>query len=178
MLVGGQPTSIPLPFNQCVVPQGINGPVAIFITSDGQPLVNNVVDRATSQLVAGPTMAFIDTQPQMLGMLVRTSSSSSSSSSNSTVSSGSSSDSGSSSSSSSAGSTVTSSAVTSITTQTISPEQAQSIIQSASASATAASSSSTSSSSSPPNNSATGPADNGAVTINGWRTVPASSIQG
>jgi hypothetical protein len=187
MMVGGQPTSIPLPIDQCVVPDGINGPVAIFITSDGQPLVNNVVDRATTQLVAGPTMAFIDTQPQMLGMLARTSPSSSSSS-NSTVSSASGSDSGSSSSSdsgsgSSSGSTSTTSAVTSITTQTISPEEAQSIIQSASATATAASSlstspSSSSSSSPPPNNGATGPAANGAVTIDGWRTVPASSIQG
>ncbi|KAF8898121.1 ferritin-like domain-containing protein [Gymnopilus junonius] len=72
MMLGGQPFSIPLPYSQCVVPQGINGPVAIFITSDGQPLINNVRDRATTQLVAGPTMAFIDTQPQMLGQLART----------------------------------------------------------------------------------------------------------
>jgi hypothetical protein len=71
MLLGGQATSIPLPFDNCVVPDGINGPVAIFITSDGQPLINNVRDRATSQLVAGPTMAFIDTKPQTLGQLAR-----------------------------------------------------------------------------------------------------------
>jgi hypothetical protein len=72
MMLGGQTTSIALPINNCVVPSNINGPVVIWITSDGQPLVNNVVDRATSQLVAGPTMAFIDTQVQMLGMLART----------------------------------------------------------------------------------------------------------
>ncbi|KAF8966499.1 ferritin-like domain-containing protein [Flammula alnicola] len=71
MLIGGQFASIPLPFNNCVVPSGINGPVAIFVTSDGQPLLNNVRDRATTQLVAGPTMAFIDTQPDMLGQLAR-----------------------------------------------------------------------------------------------------------
>jgi len=71
MLLGGQPFSIPLPFDNCVVPQGVNGPVAIFITSDGQPLINNVRDRATTQLVAGPTMAFIDSQPEMLGELAR-----------------------------------------------------------------------------------------------------------
>ncbi|KDR74478.1 hypothetical protein GALMADRAFT_99524 [Galerina marginata CBS 339.88] len=71
MMLGGQPFSIPLPFSSCVVPAGINGPVAIFITSDGQPLINNVRDRATTQLVAGPAMAFIDTQPQMLGQLAR-----------------------------------------------------------------------------------------------------------
>jgi hypothetical protein len=73
MLLGGQATSIPLPFDNCTVPEGINGPVAIFITSDGQPLINNVRDRATSQLVAGPTMAFIDTKPQLLGQLARSS---------------------------------------------------------------------------------------------------------
>lgn len=71
MMLGGQFASIPLPFDNCVVPDGINGPVAIFITSDGQPLINNVRDRATTQLVAGPTMAFIDTKPQMLGQLAR-----------------------------------------------------------------------------------------------------------
>ncbi|KIM42880.1 hypothetical protein M413DRAFT_10301 [Hebeloma cylindrosporum] len=71
MMLGGQFASIPLPFDNCVVPAGINGPVAIFITSDGQPLINNVRDRATTQLVAGPTMAFIDTKPQMLGQISR-----------------------------------------------------------------------------------------------------------
>ncbi|KAF8811855.1 hypothetical protein BYT27DRAFT_7252377 [Phlegmacium glaucopus] len=96
MLLGGQPTSIPFPFNSCVVPPGINGPVAIFITSDGQPLINNVVDRATTQLVAGPLLTFIDTQPQKLGEAVGIasgSSSGSSSSGSSTDSSGSSTDS-------------------------------------------------------------------------------------
>jgi hypothetical protein len=71
MLLGGLPTSIPLPLSQCVVPSGINGPVVIWITSDGQPLLNDVVNRATVPVVAGPTMAFIDTIPQELGQLVR-----------------------------------------------------------------------------------------------------------
>jgi len=71
MMLGGLPMSIPLPFDNCVVPDGINGPVAIWVTSDGQPLINNVRDRATTQLVAGPLLAFIDTQPQMLGQLAR-----------------------------------------------------------------------------------------------------------
>ncbi|KAF9004732.1 ferritin-like domain-containing protein [Cyathus striatus] len=71
MLIGGASNSIALPFNQCVVPAGINGPVAIFVTSDGNPLINNVRDRASDKLIAGPTMAFIDTQPQVLGQLAR-----------------------------------------------------------------------------------------------------------
>lgn len=70
MLLGGASTAIPLPFNECIVPD-INGPVAIFITSDNQPLINNVRDRDTLKLVAGPTLAFIDTKPQSLGALAR-----------------------------------------------------------------------------------------------------------
>lgn len=71
MLIGGMAMSIPLPMSQCVVPEGINGPVAIWITSDGQPLLNNLRDRATTQMIAGPTFAFIDTQPELLGQLAR-----------------------------------------------------------------------------------------------------------
>ncbi|KAI0829366.1 ferritin-like domain-containing protein [Trametes gibbosa] len=70
MLVGGMPTTISLPIDQCVVPDGVEGPVAIFITADDQALNNNVRDRASQAVVAGPTMAFIDTQKQLLGQLV------------------------------------------------------------------------------------------------------------
>ena len=72
MLAGGLPFSISLPVGECVVPEGITGPVALFITSDPQPLINNPVNRATDKLVAGPTIAFIDNRPQILGQLART----------------------------------------------------------------------------------------------------------
>lgn len=72
MLVGGLPFSISLPLSQCVVPDGINGPVALWVTSDLQPLVNNPRDRAVDKLVAGPTIAFLDTKPQILGQIART----------------------------------------------------------------------------------------------------------
>jgi len=71
MLVGGLPFTISLPLAQCVVPDGINGPVALWVTSDPQPLVNNPRDRAVDKLVAGPTIAFIDTKPQLLGQMAR-----------------------------------------------------------------------------------------------------------
>jgi len=71
MLVGGLPCTISLPLAQCVVPGNINGPVAIWVTSDSQPLINDPIDRATDKLVAGPTIAFIDIQPQILGQLAR-----------------------------------------------------------------------------------------------------------
>lgn len=72
MMVGGLAFSISLPISQCVVPNGVNGPVALWITSDSQPLINNPIDRATDKQVAGPTIAFIDSQPQLLGQMVRT----------------------------------------------------------------------------------------------------------
>jgi len=75
MLIGGSVIAIALPFDQCVVPPGINGPVAIFITSDGQPLLNNVRDRAQISIEAGPSMAFIDSAPDAITSLVRPSSS-------------------------------------------------------------------------------------------------------
>jgi len=71
MLVGGLPCTISLPLSQCVVPDGINGPVALWVTSDSQPLINNPRDRAVDKLVAGPTIAFLDTKPQILGQMAR-----------------------------------------------------------------------------------------------------------
>jgi hypothetical protein len=70
MLIGGAHATLAFPIEQCVVPD-INGPVALWITSDGQPLINNVRDRSTAQLIAGPTFAFIDTKPEVLGSLAR-----------------------------------------------------------------------------------------------------------
>lgn len=71
MLLGGAPFSIALPLADCVVPQGVNGPVALFITSDAQPLANNPRDRANNKIIAGPTMAFIDPTSQMIASLAR-----------------------------------------------------------------------------------------------------------
>jgi len=71
MLIGGMPFSLSLPISQCVVPQGIDGPVAIWITSDDQPLNGGVVDRQSNAIVAGPLMAFINSQPDFLSSLIR-----------------------------------------------------------------------------------------------------------
>jgi len=71
MLAGGLPSTISLPLSQCIVPKGITGPVALWVTSDSQPLINNPRDRAVDKLVAGPTMAFLDNKPQILGQIAR-----------------------------------------------------------------------------------------------------------
>lgn len=181
MLLGGMPFSIALPLSQCVVPDGVNGPVVIFITRDSQPLLNNVIDRGTAQLVAGPTIAFIDTEPEMLGALARNPGSPGSQAA------------------------TTTGAVASLSTTTISPDQAQSLLSSFSTTATAsATSTSTSTSASiststsvaaaaatPPSsnnvppvpqgnivtmNTFTGPVDNGSINVEGFTNVPASAV--
>jgi len=71
MMIGGLPTSIPLPIDECIVPAGVNGPVWIWLTTDGQPLASDIHVRASTQILAGPAAAFIDTQSDALGALVR-----------------------------------------------------------------------------------------------------------
>jgi hypothetical protein len=162
MLVGGLPFSISLPFNQCIVPPNIDGPVVIIITSDDQPLAASVVDQATNSIVAGPTMGFIDTKFDSLSQSVRTGSGTSSvSASNST------------------------------STTTISPGDASSIIFSASTASASATSAAAAASgtlsanaqgsqgsyaaASPPPNTATGPSPDGHVVVIGWSNVPSST---
>ena len=53
MLAGGMPFSLSLPFSQCVVPDGLVGPVAIYVTNDTQPLANNARDKFLGNVVAG-----------------------------------------------------------------------------------------------------------------------------
>lgn len=156
MMVGGNPIAISLPYNQCVVPNTVNGPVAIYVTSDNDPLQNNVVNRAgANNVLAGPTLAFIDAQPETLGTMVRASSNNAGSAS-------------------------------STTTQTISPDAAASIVASgtsvsSSADATSTASSSSSNSvnnsndpSAPFRDEFTGPAPGGAISVIGWSNIPSN----
>ena len=71
MIAGGMPISIALPLSECVVPSSVVGPVAVFVTSDNQPLVNNVVFRTDISVVAGPTIIFIDSVSEEIGSIVR-----------------------------------------------------------------------------------------------------------
>ncbi|PCH41606.1 hypothetical protein WOLCODRAFT_24864 [Wolfiporia cocos MD-104 SS10] len=139
MLVGGAATSISLNLSSCVVPDGINGPVAIFITSDDQPINNNIREQNTNFLVAGPTMVFVDANSDLLGQLAVTGSVSSNSTSSSNSSSSGSVSSSAASATSTSGSDSNSTAVAS-STATASATSAASVSSSASeASATAVS---------------------------------------
>ncbi|KAL6306733.1 ferritin-like domain-containing protein [Sparassis latifolia] len=70
MLVGGLPVSVSQNFSSCVVPDTVNGPAAVFITSDDQPIDSNVRDQNTNTVVAGPAMIFINANVDALGELV------------------------------------------------------------------------------------------------------------
>jgi hypothetical protein len=69
MMLGGAPNAIVLPFNECVVPDKVNGPVHVFVTKDSQPLVNNIRDRGV--VLAGPAPALIDSKKEVLSSLVK-----------------------------------------------------------------------------------------------------------
>ncbi|KAK7019108.1 ferritin-like domain-containing protein [Favolaschia claudopus] len=71
MIQGGNATSVNLPLASCNVPQGTNGPIAVWITKDNKPLSNDVTTRATDAQVAGPAIIFVDSQPEQLGQMVR-----------------------------------------------------------------------------------------------------------
>jgi hypothetical protein len=116
MLAGGMPFSLSLPIDQCVVPQGLNGAVAIWITKDDQPLNGGVIDRQSNAIVAGPLMTFIDIGADKISALVRNKGSSGSGSNNS----------GSSSNNSSSNSSGVATSFTSTTT--VSPSDAAAII--------------------------------------------------
>jgi len=67
MITGANTTALSFPLAECIVPSGINGPVAVFITNNTQPLLAGKDDKS---IVAGPTIIFID-ESDPLGALVR-----------------------------------------------------------------------------------------------------------
>lgn len=70
MMTGGAPFALSLPFSNCVVPD-INGPVYIYIVNGTQPLLNSQTNQFSTSIVAGPTLAFIDSIPETLGQVVK-----------------------------------------------------------------------------------------------------------
>jgi hypothetical protein len=169
MLIGGMPFSLALPFDKCVVPPGINGPVAVFVTKDQNPLAGNPRDRAADQIVAGPTMAFIDETNEKLDSVARgtgkgSSATSTSSSSSSTTS------------STSTTTSASASVTTSLSTTTLSPESASSILASATATASGSAATPapivqvalTNGHNAEHANNATGPTQLGTVDVQGW----------
>jgi hypothetical protein len=61
MLTGGATTAIVMQASSCIVPPNINGPVAVFLTSDANPLAGNLATQNAANVVAGPALIFADT---------------------------------------------------------------------------------------------------------------------
>jgi len=74
ILVGGLDVAIVLPLDQCTIPGDINGPILIWVTSGTEPLSSNLQDRQSQSVVAGPQIAFVDSETETLGQVVRKSS--------------------------------------------------------------------------------------------------------
>ena len=77
------PFSLSQPLDNCMVPSNVTGPVAVWVTKDDQPLANNARDRTDTNVLAGPSVVFIDTTVDTISQLVRTSAGSAASSSSS-----------------------------------------------------------------------------------------------
>jgi hypothetical protein len=71
IIVGGSDVAIVLPADKCIIPGDINGPAVVFLTSDSEPLKNDVLKRASQPVLAGPTIIFVDSERETLGELVR-----------------------------------------------------------------------------------------------------------
>jgi hypothetical protein len=72
MLANGMEITQSQSIDNCIVPDGVDGPVFVYITSSPQPLQANLKNQCTDCQVAGPTLIFLDTKPEFLGQLART----------------------------------------------------------------------------------------------------------
>ncbi|KAH9983488.1 ferritin-like domain-containing protein [Russula compacta] len=71
LLTNAQASVTALPIEKCVVPSGVNGPVAVFITSDNQTLSGDLFVRSNQSVVAGPAITFVDAHTDLIDTLVR-----------------------------------------------------------------------------------------------------------
>lgn len=72
-MVGGAFASIAQPIDNCVVPNGIDGLVYVYITKSNQPLLNDLAVQFQADIVAGPLGVFIDTKSDRLAELISSS---------------------------------------------------------------------------------------------------------
>lgn len=62
MIVGGAPIGQVFPANSCIVPSGIDGPVAVYLTNSNTPLNTNILQMDKSIIVVGPALIFVDSR--------------------------------------------------------------------------------------------------------------------
>jgi hypothetical protein len=54
MILGGAPVAQVYPAHSCYVPEGVDGPVAVYLTNNTTPLQSNIIDQAAGAIQAGP----------------------------------------------------------------------------------------------------------------------------
>lgn len=69
MIVGGAATALVFPADKCIVPSGINGPVAVYVTNSSEPLQSNLQTQDKTPILAGPALLFVDSQIDTLTSL-------------------------------------------------------------------------------------------------------------
>ncbi|TNY21261.1 ferritin-like domain-containing protein [Rhodotorula diobovata] len=70
LIIGGEPVALTFPAAECVVPAGVNGPVAVYLTNSSTPLATNVVIQAQQTIVAGPGLIFVDAEVTVLASVL------------------------------------------------------------------------------------------------------------
>ncbi|GAA5999153.1 uncharacterized protein JCM10292_001628 [Rhodotorula paludigena] len=70
MLIGGEAVALTLPADDCTVPAGVDGPVAVYLINASTPLAVNVIIQAQTTIVAGPGFIFIDSQVSILASVL------------------------------------------------------------------------------------------------------------
>jgi len=66
MIVGGASQSVTLPLHQCIIPEHVDGPVYVYITSDSTPLAADINVQDASSILAGPGLIFVEGSSSLL----------------------------------------------------------------------------------------------------------------
>lgn len=66
MLLGGATQSITLPLSACKIPEGVDGPVYVYLTSDDTPLAADIQVQDTTTILAGPGLIFVEGSSSVL----------------------------------------------------------------------------------------------------------------
>jgi len=67
---GTSPTAIVQPINECLVPN-INGAIFAWITNSSVPLTTDIITQNVDSVVAGPAIAFVDSQMELLSEIAK-----------------------------------------------------------------------------------------------------------
>ena len=59
MIVGGRPVSHVAPAESCIVPEGIDGPVMVYLSGSESPMQSNILQQNAGAILAGPGLVLL-----------------------------------------------------------------------------------------------------------------------